>query len=485
MIRDLAGAPAVWAVGVLSVVCATWAVAHIVLTKRDVRAAIGWTGFVVVFPLLGPALYLSLGINHLNREVRVRGGSRRGSPAGRRRELDDELPPSALRPAMPPHELAPLAFLGGRVVDRPLLGGNVVEPLVGGDRAYPEMLAAIASADRSIALCTYIFDDDRSGREFVDALAVARERGVEVRVLVDAVGARYSRPVITRRLGFAGVRVALFMPTRIPIFQPHSNLRTHRKILVVDGRTAFVGGMNIREGHRMERAEANRIQDLHFRIEGPIVSRLQQVLAGDWAFSTGEELRGDLWFPPVERSGSVLARVIPDGPDEDLDKARWTILGAVAEAESRVRIFTPYFLPDSDLITAINVASLRGVKVEIVLPAVNNLPFVHWAVMAQLEQVMEHGAEVFLSPPPFDHTKLLLVGTSWALIGSTNLDPRSLRLNFEINVELYDAELGRVLDRLAEEKIAASRPLTREDLASRRLAVKLRDGLARLAMPYL
>src|SRR5208282_4007740 len=212
------------------------------------------------------------------------------------------------------------------------------------------------------------------------------------------------------------------------------NLRDHRKSLVVDGQIAFTGGMNIRHGNVLADKPKSPVQDLHFRIVGPVVTELQEAFANDWAFTTEEILDGEIWFPELKESGNVIARAIPDGPDADFENARWTLLAALAEAQTSVKILTPYFLPDNALITALNLAALRGVRVDIVLPAKNNLPFVHWASRALWWQVLQRGCHIWLTPPPFDHSKLMIVDGHWVLLGSANWDARSLRLNFELNV---------------------------------------------------
>ena len=188
---------------------------------------------------------------------------------------------------------------------------------------------------------------------------------------------------------------------------------------------------------------------------------------------------------PLEPAGPVVARGIPDGPDEDFETVRWTLLGALACARSTVRIVTPYFIPDAALVTALNVAALRGVRVDVVLPERLNLPVVQWAATAQLWQVMRPHFRVFLTAPPFDHTKLMVVDGVWSLVGSANWDPRSLRLNFEFDVECYDVALARELDALVDERMSLARQLTLEELEARPLPIRLRDGVARLMSPYL
>jgi len=357
--------------------------------------------------------------------------------------------------------------------------------LVNGDAAFPAMLAAIQQAKRSITLATYIFDHDEAGLAFAGALGEAVRRGVEVRVLVDAAGTRYSWPPITGALKREGIPYARFLPTFAPWRLLSMNLRNHRKILVVDGRIGFTGGMNIRVGNCLEKRPSHPVRDLHFRIEGPVVAHLQEVFADDWLFTTGEALRGDVWFPALEACGSVLARGIADGPDEDFEKLRWTILPALAAAKRSLRIATPYLLPDATIIAALNLAAMRGVQVDILLPSKSNLPFVQWASSAHWWQLLERGCRIWLSPPPFDHSKVLLVDDAWALVGSANWDPRSLRLNFEFNVECYDPKLARTLAEWFEGVRQQSRQTTLAEADSRSLPVRVRDGIARLFTPFL
>jgi cardiolipin synthase len=263
------------------------------------------------------------------------------------------------------------------------------------------------------------------------------------------------------------------------------NLRNHRKLLIVDGKIGFTGGMNIREGHMPSLYKDTGIQDMHFRLQGPVVAHLQEVFAEDWAFTTGEILDGEAWFPPLSPAGDLIARGIADGPDEDFEKLRTLLLGALACAQSSVRIMTPYFLPDQPLITSLNIAALRGVKVEIMLPAHCNLKVVQWASRALLPQLLQRGCRIFFTPPPFDHSKLMVVDEAWALIGSANWDPRSLRLNFEFNVEIYNKAFARSLHEFLGQKLARSHEITREELQQRPLAHQLRDGIAHLFSPYM
>jgi cardiolipin synthase len=471
-------------VGTLAVILAIVTSAHVVLYKRDARAAVAWVGMVLLFPILGAVLYALLGINRIQRlaaelrQQRLRVEATTAELQIKRHSIEQVLPVNDTH-------FTALARLVDQVTHIPITAGNEVRPLVNGDVAYPAMVQAIDGAKRTVALSTYIFDNDAAGRMFMDALERAVKRGVDVRVLIDGVGSFYARPSIVKELERRHIPVARFLHSWFPWRMPFLNLRTHRKILVVDGSVGFTGGMNIREGHLLATNPKSPIQDVHFRFTGPVVGHLMHTFAEDWAFTTREILRGPTWFPLLGPAGKVAARGIVDGPDEDIDKLRWAILGALARAQYRVRIVTPYFLPDSTLITSLNVAALRGVDVEIVLPSVTNIRFVKWASDAEIWQVLMHGCRVYLSPGPFDHSKIMLVDSAWALVGSANWDPRSLRLNFEFNVECYGTDFAGELDRFIDGKITACREVTKAEVDGRAFPIKLRDGVTRLFKPYL
>lgn len=473
-----------YVVFVLTFVLSVWASGHALLYRRDTRAATMWVGFIWLAPLIGAVLYFILGINRIKRRAILLRGDMENYQAGK---IVPHCPAQEVHRHLPPDSdhLVSLAHATADAPNRPLLPGNCVGMLINGDETFPAMLSAIEQARHSVTLSTYIFDHDEAGLAFVKALSDAVKRGVEVRVLIDAAGTRYSWPPITGALKREGIRFARFLPTFAPWRLLSMNLRNHRKILVVDGRLGFTGGINIRAGNCLLKQPRYPVRDLHFRIEGPVVAQLQEVFTDDWLFTTGEALRGEKWFPPLEGCGPVLARGIVDGPDEDFEKLRWTILPALAAAKRSVRIATPYFLPDATLIAALNLAAMRGVQVDILLPSKSNLPFVQWASMAHWWQVLERGCRIWLSPPPFDHSKLLLVDDAWTLLGSANWDPRSLRLNFEFNVECYDPAVARTAAEWFDGMLRQSRQTTLAEVDARSLPIRVRDGIARLFTPFL
>jgi cardiolipin synthase len=468
----------------ISLSLSVWVTLHAVLRKRDVRSVIGWVGLAWLAPLVGSLAYLIFGINRIHRKAGTL----------KIREAWSHDP----EPELNPHDLEQIELVrteypylqglsaaGNHLTGLHLKPGNSVEPLIDGDEAYPAMIDAINGAEKSVALLSYIFDSDRAGDMFMEALLAAQQRGLLVRILIDDVGSKYSKPNMVDRLKKAGLKAAGFLPARLPKLPKYANMRNHRKILVVDGQIGFTGGTNIREGHCLNMEPAFPVQCLHFELRGPVVRQLERVFAIDWAFATGEELSGDDWFPEIQRTGEVWARGIEHGPDEQFERLTDLIATALASAQKRIRIVTPYFLPHSSLIQALNAAALRNIDVQIFIPTNNNVKLVQWACAAQLWQNLEKGCRVFFTADPFDHTKLTVIDGIWSLIGSTNWDPRSLRLNFEFNVECYSRIFAGKLNKIIDQKAATATEMTLKEVNSRSLPVQLRNGLARLASPYL
>ena len=353
--------------------------------------------------------------------------------------------------------------------------------LEGGDAAYPAMLAAIGDAKHCIAMASYIFRDDAAGRAFADALIAAHRRGVEVRVLLDSVGIGYFFPAAFYRLKAGGVPAARFLHTWLPWRMPFLNMRNHRKLLVVDGALAFMGGMNIGAEHSHRLAGGDYIEDIHFQVEGPVARSLMDAFARDWTFTTEEAAgRGLLVAAASPEQGRVQARGLRSGPDADIYKIEMLAGAALTLARKRIRIVTPYFLPDQRLQFAIAQACMRGVEVDIVLPEHSDHTYMEWAMYGHLRFFKHIAANIYLSPPPFDHSKLMTMDGEWSLIGSSNWDARSFRLNFEYDLECYDPDLTGELDAIIDAKIARARKLTIAKLASRPVPIRLSDAAARL-----
>ncbi|NGY05546.1 phospholipase D-like domain-containing protein [Solimonas terrae] len=455
---------------------------HALMTKRDARAAWGWIAVCWLFPFAGPALYYVFGINRLHTHAQRFAIDRSGRHIGSAHATDiRNRPPTS--PAVPGW-LDEVARTADVLTRRPLLGGNSVTPLHNGEQAYPRMLAAIAAAQDTVWLATYIFDNDEIGQQFVAALAAAQARGVQVKVLIDDTGERYSWPRIGRSLNAAGIAFARFNPLRLLPPALHLNLRNHRKLLLVDGCIGFTGGMNIGARHLAEDPQNRRPTiDLHFELQGVIVRQMADVFAEDWAFAAHEKI--GVPEPRTIGGGTVICRAITDGPNEDFEQLNFVLHAAIAAARREILIMTPYFLPSAELIAALQGAALRGVRTVILLPRHNNLPYVGWAAQHSLAQLLERGVRVRFQPGAFCHSKLFVVDGMYALIGSANWDPRSLLLNFELNVEIYDAAVAQGLAAHFAASWQESDELLWRDAQHLPFWRRLRNALFWLFSPYL
>lgn len=460
------------------VVAAPVAIAHALLYKRDYRAALGWIGVSLLFPVAGPLLYFFFGVNRLRRRARKLTGS--DEPPAFFGYVSSATKAPQVASTQDDHYLA---IIGRNASGIDLEGGNRVELLQNGDAMYPRLVEAIRGAEHRAWISSYIFSGEGIGSEVADALAHAAKRGVDTRVLIDGIGALYTGRSLRRRLQGTQVKFAEFLPPRL--FPPslYLNMRNHRKIAVIDHETAFFGGLNIDDRHLVE---APRVpaphEDVHFQVHGRAVNSFATLFAADWYAATRErlEIRGE-----TRDEGDVRLRVIDGGPDESLYRLPMTLLGVASGAKKRIRIMTPYFLPQRELTGALQAAAVRGVQVEILVPEKSNLRYVDWASRHQLWEFLKWGVQVRLEPLPFAHSKLFLVDDDYVLGGSANIDPRSLRLNFEVGVEMFDADLANRVHAYFDEKWQPARPLSLKDVDERSLPARLRDGFFWLFSGYL
>ena len=444
---------------------------HVLLHKREPRSALVWLVWVWLFPIVGPLVYFYLGVNEVG------------------------LPPHRVVPERVKGKAPSFDTLAAAVAGTPLRRGNQVRLLVDGTEGYPAMLGAIRRARSSVDLQTYIFDLDAVGEAFLRALEDAARRGVSVRVLVDGMGASGARGPLKTRLKRAGGESRHY--SRLDWFfrQPLLNLRNHRKLLVVDGRLAFTGGLNISQRYakgavakliELSRGGLPAVRDVHFAVQGPLVADLGACFQADWKYSGG--LAGPLPAPKKKRlSGAVAgvaARVVRSGPDEDRERIYEVLLGALALARRSVDLCTPYFVPDAPLLAVLRMLGYQGVRVRLFVPRVNDHTYMHWAGQEYYDDLLDAGVEIWEVGQPFIHSKLAVVDAQWVFFGSSNLDTRSFRLNFELNVEARSRGLASRISALLEGYRAGAKEIGR--VHTRRPAWKrLRGALINLAAPYL
>ena len=474
-------APA-WAVW-LHLLCLCLTVPHALLFKSDHRAVLGWLGFMVLLPLAGPALYWLFGINRV-----------------RRKAQETETPSFTDQGSVPPlgptgaGPFSALEQAGLRVTGQPLLPLPKITPLENGEGAYPAMLNAIAEAQQEVLLSSFIMEPDSTGHAFSDALAEAQGRGVRVYVLLDDLGRRFGFRTIKGELRRHKLPHRHFMPLRLLPPSVSLNLRNRRKLLIIDRRLAFTGGINLSDRHLLAKKAKDATAEVHFELEGPVIAELTRVFAEDWSIAHGTEpqtlpgldtqAQPRAAIPNTE-TGAPSCRLVVDGPGDQLDRLPLLLCAVISAAKRSVRIMTPYFLPEDRLMGALQGAALRGIEVTVVIPEESNWRVVDWAANQRLWRLVNVGVRVFKQKPPFNHAKYLPIDGCYTLLGSTNLDPRSLRLNFELNLEVFDTELCGQLKAHFGDALAHSKPVTEAALRERGLLSRLRDASAALFTPFL
>jgi len=458
---------------------------HALLHKKDPRAALGWAAICVGVPAIGVILYLIFGVNRISlvaKQWESRGRWRIIHKEGhaKQNELATSVKSDKLK------VVANLKKTGSKVCDYPLVTKNHIEVMYDGCEAYPAMQAAIDQATESIYLSTYIFSSKSVGNDFIKAITESHQRGVDVKVLIDGVGALYAMPSVYRKFKKRGIPVTLFLrPFKSWYHTLHLNLRNHRKLLIVDGRMAFTGGMNIRQQHiNTKKSGRPKIRDIHFLVKGEIVGQLQDVFLRDWHFNTGESPK-EIVYHDNSPQGNAILRAIASGPQQMYDQLQCMLCAALVSAKSSIKIMTPYFVPDQTLISALNTAALRGIKIDIILPQKNNIFYIKGASEALMPQLLQHGVNFYYRPNEFSHIKLFLMDKNCAFTGSSNFDARSLHLNFELDLEIYDAKICKELNHYFDGIKAISKSITKEMLLSRPLLIKVLNSFYKLFSPYL
>ena len=473
-------------------------VLHALRHRRRADSTLLWLFVTWSVPVVGALLYAAFGVDRVPRERWQRSVVQRlVRMDGARAATTDEVLPEAYwrsmgRAAVTPEDEwtreldRPLAAM---LENFPLLGGNRITPLLTGDEAFPKMLEAIRAARHHIHLQSFIIGNDAVGREFMDAVAAKAREGVRVRVLYDRFGSSHALwgGLFRKYRKVPNLAIAGWTQSNLFRKQLHFNLRNHRKALIVDGRIGFMGGVNLNEYSRSQGKQA-AIQDYHFRLLGPIVQELQYSFLRDWHVMTEEDperLLSAAHFRRLPPEGAALARVVNSGPSSDLRVAVDVFFNAVNAARRQVFVITPYFLPSEDLLRALRLAALRGVRVELVVPEKSNHWYTTWASRAMYEDLLEAGVRIFERRPPFIHAKAMVVDDRLAVVGSSNWDYRSLYSNYETSLAVYDGDMVMHLKRLMDEDLHASREVDLALFAQRPIRQRYLENLCGLFAPML
>ena len=448
-------------------------------TKRETMSAIAWSLTVLLMPLVGAFLFFVFGSQSITRPITRK---QQQKSAYKRISGGPDGKPSA---DVPPR-WEKLARLGHHSDGFPVTGGNAITFYHEGRAAYDAMLEAIRSARDHIHIQFFIFHSDESGMRFIDALCDCARRGVEVRFLYDSVGSYTLSSKLLRRLAQAGGRWSAFLPIFNPLYRFRVNLRNHRKILVVDGRIGFTGGLNIGNEYLGLSPKFGPWRDTHVRIEGEGVHGLQRVFLEDWHFASGEAVHGLRYTPRSDTApGSSLVQVVHSGPDIPYKAIRETYFAGILNARKRVWIASPYFVPDAGLKDALILAAWSGIDVRLLglFRPDKWVPFL--AARFYWTDVLAAGVKVYQYIPGMMHAKYVLVDGEWTSIGTANLDNRSLYLNFEVNYQLFDEPLTAQLEEQFLIDLDRSVRVDANVFAERPFIGRLAENASRLLSPIL
>ena len=463
-----------WAwTGTLTVTLLQWGLLPHLLSQRtkSPNATLAWLWAILLFPGLGGLLYLLIGSERVKRQ-------RLAAIAALPRVNGD-----APCPAPEPDTALALPELE-RVNGRPATGGNVADLLPDGTSFFPLLVDVIDTAQHHVHMEFYIWRTDRAGVMVRDALVRAARRGVQVRVLVDEIGS-----LTTTRRFFAPLTAAGGHFSWFSTFAPlrgrfHLNLRNHRKLVIADGRVALTGGMNVGAEY-WGAAGHPPYRDLAVRLTGPVVAQLADVFAEDWLFATGEAPPPETLPGGEARCGGVGVQVVPGGPDNDLNEVQLTTLAVLHRATSRVWMMTPYFVPEPPLVAALQLAAMRGVDVRIMVPEKGDHAYLTHVTRSYFDDLLPHGVRIFSYRPRLLHAKVLTVDGRYAMVGSANLDIRSLRINFELNVLLACPRSAETVERLFRANAEDAREVLEEEHRERPLRQHVAEAVCRPLAPLL
>ncbi len=444
-------------------------------TARTPQGAVGWVVFLISAPIFGVPLYLFLG-HHRFRGYRIARKHSERVVEGIKTFADFSKPDPDTMP-INPRPFEALAHL-------PVSRGNGAELLIDGQATFDAIFQAIDAAQNYILIQFYIVRDDALGKQLQTKLIAAAKRGVTVRFMTDSVGSYGLPTAYLDALRAAGIEIANPRDRRGPQYRFQLNYRNHRKTVIIDGETGFIGGHNVGVEYLGQDAHFGHWRDTHIRMTGHVVRQLQLIFAEDWHWAHEEDLIDRLDWAGSESEQDMNALLVATGPGDETETGSMMFFAAITEAKERLWIASPYFVPDIDIMTAIQHAALRGVDVRILVPEVidHRLPWL--AAFAYFDEIRDCGARVFRYTDGFMHQKVFVVDDTLAAVGTTNLDNRSFRLNFEAMALFFDPRAAEAVDKMLRADFDSSFELTRK-LAEQPAYIRFGSPLARLFAPIL
>lgn len=458
----------------------------IILENRNPVKTISWILVLVLLPFAGIVIYLFFGQEYRKNKMYSRKGLKN---LERLRKLTleqlDNLPTNHFKISDRLYSKKRLINLLLANSNAVLTSNNSVQVLRNGAETFPEIFQAIERAKHHIHLEYYIVEDDQIGNYLRELLIRKSQEGVEVRFIYDDVGSWELKRKWLRTMSDAGVKVDCFMRVRYPLLTSKVNYRNHRKILVVDGDTAFVGGLNFADRYQDGVPGIGPWRDTHLKVIGGAATALQIIFMADWYFVSKEILKGEKYFNPFESGDGKLVQISASGPDSDWESIGQAYFSAIASATEYVYISTPYLMPPSDIVTALKTSALGGIDVRIIVPGISDAITAKWGTNSYIEELLEAGIKVYFYKAGFIHSKVIVVDGVFSSVGTANLDFRSLETNFEVNAMIYDEEISGILASQFLEDQGKSLEILFKEWKKRPRISKIKESFARILSPML
>lgn len=458
------------------------------LERKSISSTWAWLVVLNFLPIVGFILYLIFGQNLSRRKIfkwdHIVHQRTKELVTGQMQAIVNREAPfskSILR------DYNGLIYMNLNNDEAPLSLNNGLTIYTDGEEKFRQLLQDIRAAKHHIHIEYYIFRSDFLGNEIIDALALKAAEGVIVRLLVDDEGSRRLSRKLVRRLTQAGGKFQTFFPGRLPLLNLRINYRNHRKLVVIDGEIGYIGGFNVGDEYLGLSTKFGYWRDTHLRITGEAVNSIQSRFLLDWNQASGEQVPFQSYYKlnRTKHYGEVGIQIVSSGPDKKWEQIKNGFIKMILSAKKHVYIQTPYLIPDESLLNAISIASLSHVDVRIMIPDKPDHPFVYWATFSNVGLLLEAGARVYLYQNGFLHAKSMIVDERLATVGTSNLDFRSLRLNFEVNAFIYHEQTAKQLADIFKRDIRLSRELTIGDYKSRSFLIKFKESISRLLSPVL
>ena len=458
----------------------------IILENRNPVKTISWILVLVLLPFIGIVFYLFFGQEYRKSKMFSRKGLKDLEKL-RKLTLEqlDNLPKNNFRISDQLYSKKRLMNLLLSNSNAILTNNNEVKVLRNGNETFPEIFRCIEQAKHHIHLEYYIVEDDTIGNYLRELLIIKAKEGVEVRFIYDDVGSWQLKRKWLRTMSDAGVKVDCFMRVRFPNLTSRVNYRNHRKILVVDGETAFVGGLNFADRYQDGVPGIGPWRDTHVKVTGGGATSLQIIFMADWYFVSKEILRGENYFKPLELGDGKLVQISASGPDSDWESIGQAYFSAIASATDYVYISTPYLMPTADIMTALKTSALGGIDVRIIVPGLSDAVTSKWGTNSYIEELLESGVKIYFYKAGFIHSKVIVVDGIFSSVGTANLDFRSLETNFEVNAMIYNEEIANILTNQFLDDQDKSEAVILEEWIKRPRMNKIKESFARILSPML